>query len=171
MDRPPAPFRRSIWCHDRRYDVDPSKWSTEDLNLISRLTSVEAAKKQIPPIAPSDLIQLAELARAMPKSIDVQRSELERFLQATSKLRGAGIITSICMLSVLTDGDYAPMDRKIAAGFFAKQKITQEQCSSLLGSNCHRFCDAYVQSVLPAWRGTLKSMSAHEADNYWGSAG
>jgi hypothetical protein len=69
-----------------------------------------------------------------------------------------------------TQGDYAPIDRKVAAGLLAKDKITRAQRSILLGKEPQGFSEVYVGAVLPAWLDTRKTMSPQDADEYWGSA-
>lgn len=171
MNSPASPFRRSIWVHDERYDLNQS-WTKEQLATISRLAAVDAAKKRIPPIGPRDLLKIEELARTMPASADVQVADVERFLNEVSQIRCAGVITAICMLSVLTDGDYAPIDRKVAKGLLSKGKISATERSELLDArNPHRFSKVYIHSVLPAWRESLSNRTPRMADDYWGAAG
>ena len=63
---PSRPYRRSIWRHDPRYDVDHSVLSASEVATICRLSSVDAAKKQVPPVPPKGLLAIAKAARALP---------------------------------------------------------------------------------------------------------
>ena len=52
---PSRPYRRSIWRHDDRYDIDPSSLSASEVATLCRLSSVDAAKKQVPPVPPKGI--------------------------------------------------------------------------------------------------------------------
>ena len=129
---------------------------------------VDAAKKQIPAIAPGDLLKIAELAEALPRA-DVAKSEaVEAYLREGSTCRGAGIATLICMLAVESAGDYPPIDRKFASGMRARSKISEGDFRALTGTSRSAFAVAYVSKVIPAWQQSRKTRSAEEADCYWG---
>jgi len=165
------PYRRGIWRHDKRYDLDPASLSVEEFTAIARLSSVDAAKKRIPPIPPLQLLAISKSATTMPTAAKAKVSDVIKFLISGLKHHGAGIPTLICMLAVETKGAYPPMDRKFAAGLVAKNKVTAAEAKKLTGSNPATFASVYVGKVLPAWRDSRKMLSAEAADNYWGSAG
>lgn len=165
------PYRRSIWHHDRRYDLQHQSLGVQEFETIARLSSVDAAKKRIPPIPPHQLLEISKAAKAMPAAATVNVSDVACFLKAGLKHHGAGIPTLICILAVETQGAYPPMDRKFAAGLVAKQKVTPNERDALIGTHVKKFAEIYVQKVLPAWRESRKELSSEAADNYWGSAG
>jgi hypothetical protein len=170
MKSPKQPYKRSIWNHDTRYDFPMSGLSPQDLATVSRLMSVDAAKKRVPPIPPAQLLQISTLAKGLSKASTATQTEFESFLAKRHQFFGAGIAVLICMLSVESGGDYPPMDRKFAAGLRARGKITDEQLSALVGSDDREFAKVYISCVIPAWHESRSSRSPKEADDYWGSS-
>lgn len=168
MRKNASPYRRGIWKIDRRYRISHASLSTRQLEAIFRLSSVDAAKKQIPPIAPGDLLKIAELAVALPRARAARSEDIEAYLREGSPILGAGIATLICMLAVESRGDYAPIDRKFAAGMRARNKISEADFNALTGQSHSAFAVAYVGKVIPAWQQSRKTRSAEEADCYWG---
>ena len=167
MKKKGSPYRRGIWKIDRRYRIAHSSLSESQLEAIFRLSSVDAAKKQIPPIAPADLLRIAERAGALPRARVATSEDIQDYL-LESKCLGAGIATLICMLAVESRGDYPPIDWKFAAGMRAKNKISDREVRALTGKGISAFADAYVSKVIPAWRQSRKTRSPEEADCYWG---
>lgn len=168
-----SPYRRGsrgIWNIDPRYRVAHSSLTKSQLEAIFRLSSVDAAKKQIPPVAPGDLLRIAELSHALPRAVTAKSEDIEQYLRQGSAFLGAGIATLICMLAVESAGDYPPIDRKFAAGMRAKSKISDLELKALTGKGHSRFAVAYVKKVIPAWRQSRGTRSAQEADWYWGRA-
>ena len=163
-----SPYRRGIWKIDRRYRIAHASLSARQLECIVRLSSVDAAKKQIPAIAPGDLLKIAELAEALPRARLAKSEAIEAYLREGSTCRGAGIATLICMLAVESAGDYPPIDRKFAAGMRARSKISEGDFNALTGRSHSAFAVAYVSKVIPAWQQSRKTRSAEEADCYWG---
>jgi hypothetical protein len=170
MKKKVSPYRRGIWRIDRRYRIAHSSLRKSQLEAIFRLTSVDAAKKQIPPIAPRDLLKIAELVWALPRAAVVTSEDIEAYLRQGRVYRGAGIATLICMLAVESAGDYPPTDRKFAAGMRARNKISDREFDALTGKGYPAFADAYVRRVIPAWQQSRRTRSAEEADCYWGRA-
>lgn len=141
--------------------------------MIARLSSVDAAKKRIPAIPPRQLLEIAAAAKSMPTAKQATSDDLVEFLRSGLKHHGAGIPTLICMLAVTTNGDYSPMDRKVARGLAAKQKITEEDEAALTATpgNVPKFAKIYVEKVLPAWRESMAILqSPEQADNSWANA-
>lgn len=151
--------------------MEHETFAPQDFETIARLSSVDAAKKQIPPIPPKQLLAISIAARAMPHAAKVQASDMTKFLEGGLKHHGAGIPTLVCMLAVESGGEFPPMDRKFAAGLAAKGKVTQAERKLLTGKNPSRFAKIYIEKVLPVWRNTRLKFSAEDADNYWGNAG
>ncbi|HEY0680875.1 MAG TPA: hypothetical protein VGD45_00950 [Steroidobacter sp.] len=58
-----SPYRRGIWKIDPRYRVAHESLAARQLDAIFRLSSVDVAKKQVPPIAPGDLLRISELRK------------------------------------------------------------------------------------------------------------
>ncbi|MDP1790297.1 MAG: hypothetical protein Q8L12_06935 [Methylibium sp.] len=171
MSAEPRIYRRSIWCHDANYDFAPESWSPDDMAAISRLASVEAAKKRIQPIPINSLLAISRSAKQMPAASDATEEELVDFLTEGKAHQGAGVVTLICMLSVETNGDYAPIDRKVAAGLLAQGNISEGERTSLLSSDVWGFSKAYLKRVIPAWHESRINRLPFEADNFWGGGG
>jgi len=68
MNKPTLPYRRSIWDIDIRYHVEHSSLSKADSETINRLSSVDAAKKQVPPIPGMCFLKISQSAKAMPEA-------------------------------------------------------------------------------------------------------
>lgn len=171
MSTKPRIYRRSIWCHDANYDFSPESWSRDDLAAIARLASVEAAKKRIQPIPIRSLLAISKSAKQMPAASDATEEQLAAFLTEGKRHQGAGVVTLICMLSVETNGDYAPIDRKFVAGLIAKDKISKCERKSLLSSDICAFARAYLKRVIPAWHESRANRLPFEADKFWGGGG
>jgi hypothetical protein len=170
MKKKVSPYARGIWTIDRRYRIAHSSLSKSQVETIFRLASVEAAKKQIPPIAPGDLLPIAELVCALPRAAVARSEDIEGYLRQGNQCRGAGFATLICMLAVESRGDYPPIDRKFAAGLRARNKISDRELDALTGKAYSAFADTYVRKVIPAWHQSRRTRSAEEADCYWGRA-
>lgn len=168
---PSRPYRRSIWRHDERYDVDPSALSASEVATICRLSSVDAAKKQVPAIPPNGLLAIAKAARALPAVGRVSAIQISKFLQDTVSIHGAGIPTVVCMLAVESEGAYPPMDRRVVAGLRKLGHIGQADADKLESGELLLFAEVYVRKVIPAWIKARKSQSAEAVDHTWGSAG
>lgn len=166
-----SPYKRSIWDQDERYKVDSISFSENDKATVARLMSVDAAKKNTPPIPISGLLSISTLAKAMPKSEVATMQHIEGYISGAEKIHGAGIPTAICMLSVETVGDYPPIDKKFSAGLKQAGVITEEDKKSLVGSNKSKFAKVYVEKVIPEWKKSLKGRTVQQADNYWGRGG
>jgi hypothetical protein len=171
MPKSESPYRRSIWDQDERYKVDDISFSDVEKATIYRLMSVDAAKKNTPPIPLSGLLLISSLAKAMPKSEAAQSEDVESYLANVKEIHGAGIPTAICMLSVETAGDYPPIDEKFSAGMKASGVITEAEETSLRGTSKSKFAKIYVEKIIPAWKNSLNNRTAQEADNYWGRGG
>jgi hypothetical protein len=164
------PYKRSIWNHDARYDLPPGGFSAQESAIIARLMSVDAAKKQVPPVPPTQLLQISALAKQLPPAGTATSTDIEGFLSTRHQFFGAGIAVMVCMLSVESAGDYPPMDRKFAAGMRARGKITQAQESALCGASDPEFAAIYMEKVVPAWHESRLTRTPKEADDYWGSS-
>ena len=168
---PSRPYRRSIWRHDSRYDVDHAALSASEVATICRLSSVDAAKKQVPPIPPKGLLAIARAARALPAVGRVSANQIQKFLEDTVSVHGAGIPTVVCMLAVVSEGCYPPMDRRVAAGLLRLKYIGKADADKLESGEPLEFAEVYVAKVIPAWTKERKSLSAEAVDNRWGSLG
>ena len=142
-----------------------------ELKSISRLAWVDAAKKNAPPIAATNLLAISKTAREMPSAASAEPRDVIHYLSRGSNYLGAGILVLICMLAVETDGDYPPMDRKFASGLRAQKKISLKDLERLNGKNLTEFAKVYVHKVIPAWCETRKGRSPEEADRFWGCGG
>lgn len=171
MQSPTRPYKRSIWRHDERYGIEYGRLGASDFETIARLASVDAAKKQIPPIPARQLLDISRLAKGMPPTADVTADQIAQFLLSGKDFHGAGVATLICMLSVESEGAYAPMDRKVAAGLKALGKITQMEQEQLTGGHIRDFASVYASKVIPYWAELRQSLSAEDADNMLGAAG
>jgi len=170
MKPPIQPYKRSIWTHDARYDLPSAGFAPQESIVIARLMSVDSAKKQVPPIPPMQLLQISALAKKLPPAQSATKRDVEDYLSARHQLFGAGIAVMICMLSVESNGDYPPMDRKFAAGMRARGKIDQTQESSLTSPSDTDFAAVYVEKIIPAWHESRLTRTPKEADDYWGSS-
>jgi hypothetical protein len=168
---PSRPYRRSIWRHDSRYDVDPSALSASEVATICRLSSVDAAKKQVPPVPPKGLLAIARAARALPAVGRVSAKQIHKFLEETMSIHGAGIPTVVCMLAVESDGSYPPMDRRVVAGLRKLGRISKADADKLESGDPAAFAQVYVRKVVPAWIKERKSQSAEAVDHGWGLVG
>jgi hypothetical protein len=168
---PSRPYRRSIWGHDSRYDVDYAALSAAQAATICRLSSVDAAKKQVPPIPPNGLLTIAKAARELPAVGRVSANQIATFLESTVSIHGAGIPTVVCMLAVESEGAYPPMDRRVIAGLLKLGHIRKVDAERLESGDPVEFAEAYVKKVIPAWIKERKSLSAEAVDHRWGSAG
>lgn len=165
-------YKNSIWKGpDLRYEFDPASVTRAQKDLVSRLQTIDRAKKQSTLVPPKDLLKIAEAIKKMPRASKANEGDVIRYLQRTQRLRGAGIPTVICMLAVETEGDYSPIDRKFSAGLLAKRKVTAGERKCLEGSDAIQFAKVYISKVLPAWSHSRKTLSAVEADEFWGNAG
>ena len=160
--RPGRPYRRSIWRHDERYDIDPSALSASEVATICRLSSVDAAKKQVPPVPPKGLLAIAKAARALPAVGRVSANQIVNFLESTVSIHGAGIPTVVCMLAVESEGAYPPMDRRVVAGLRKLGRISQLDADKLESGEPADLADVYVRKVIPAWIKERKSQSAED---------
>jgi len=165
------PYRRSIWRHDERYDIDHFALSASEVAAICRLSSVDAAKKQVPPVPPKGLLAIAKAARALPAVGRVSANQIVKFLEDTVSIHGAGIPTVVCMLAVESEGTYPPMDRRVVAGLRKLGRISQTDADKLESGELADFADVYVRKVIPAWIKERKSQSAEAVDHGWGLAG
>jgi hypothetical protein len=166
-----GPYRRGIWTHDERYDVDYSALNAAQIKTICRLSSVDAAKKQVPPIPPLGLLAISKAARALPPAGRVSSNRIRQFLENPVEIQGAGIPTVICMLAVERRGSYPPIDRKVVAGLRVLRYIGKADADKLESGDPVDFADVYVAKVIPAWIKERKTRSAEAVDHRWASAG
>jgi len=171
MPKLSSPYKNNIWQRDPRYDLDRSSLSAEDFETISRLGSVDIAKKQIPPVPGMALLEIYRSIKQLPAANVARAEHLHGFLVATLPFHGAGIPTLICMLAVESKGDYPPMDRKFSSGLRAQGVITGAEEKQLNGKAPMPFSRIYVAKVIPAWLQSLKTRTAEQADSYWGRGG
>jgi len=157
--------------HDSRYDVDYAVLSASEVATICRLSSVDAAKKRVPPIPPNGLLAIAKAAWALPAVGRVSADQVEKFLKDTVSIHGAGIPTVVCMLAVESEGSYPPMDRRVVAGLRKLGYIGKADADKLESAELAEFAVVYVRKVIPAWIKERKSQSAEAVDHGWGSAG
>ena len=169
-------YRRSIWQHNTAYDIELSGLSKAELKEVGRLASVDAAKKRTPPVPLKCLLIISRAVREMPRPRAATQDDLEKYLSTTLQCPGVGIATAICMLAVQRNGEYPPMDKKVASGLRALRKIDAEKMKNL---TCGRptktaiaaFAETYVRDVIPVWLELRKIRAPSEADNYLASAG
>ena len=168
MARKKSAYRRSIWNFDERYTIDKPLLDAELLKRISLVQSVEAAKKQTPPIPITDILKLIEIADNLPEPSKITT---DTFKDQLSKVEcwGAGIKTVICVLAVLTNGSYPPLDKKIAKAARLKQLINTDEEKAINGISHKTIAKIYVEKILPKWTEELESQSAQQVDEEWGA--
>lgn len=166
-----SPYRKSIWDVDENYNIEKLPLDLETLKLISKLISIDAAKKNVPPVSLLDLLKISSAAKTMNTAKNVTIAEVEEFLESLLNIKGAGIPTLICMLAVESNGDYPPMDRKFSHGLYSKLKISSSEKRALSRNSIAAFAKVYVEKVIPAWVESRINMSPQEADNFWGRGG
>ena len=166
-----SPYRNSIWNLDDRYAIDDILIGEAERQVISRLMSVDSAKKNTPPVPIKSLLEISAETKKLPVASKATSKKLAAYLESTLSLRGAGITTLICMLAIEKKGNYPPMDRKFAQGLRKKKVISKSEESILTGSNPKAFAEVYVAKVIPKWIETRKGRTSQEADNYWGRGG
>ncbi len=158
---------RSIWDYNRKYNLIGDLLINADAKLLARLQSIEAAKKRTPPVPLAHLIRLCDLLANRPR---VDRVDAEAFAAYLSRLIGYGvrIPIAVCMLSVLSNGAYPPIDAKVTIGLLRRKLITERQASALKGNKPKVFAPVYVCAVLPEWRRLRKQgMSPRVIDEKW----
>jgi len=151
----------------------------KERKTISRLAWINAAKINVAPIAPAQLIAIGKAIKAMPKATKVKPKEISEYLEVGLEHDGAGIAIVICMLAAETGGEYAPIDRKVIAGLKVYDGAAVESYEaialSLKGTPTKRgvntFAQAYVNNVMPVWRRLRKEHSAQAADNFLAKSG
>lgn len=162
-----TPFRRSIWQHDSRYDIDEAAVTRTRLRDVGRLQSIEAAKKRTPPVPFRKLMEIAETIRALPHPKDISEDVLIKAIEQIVSW-GIGMKTAFCMIAGLTDGEYAPLDVKILTGLKNQGLISSKDQSHLSSSNHKTVCRAYLSLLLPLWRRRVESGdSPEEIDIEW----
>lgn len=171
---PPAapPFRKSIWTNSGDYHF--GKCTEHELDGIAQVYAVVAAKLQIAFPTPAVCKELLTAVAAVPddpsscSAIDLIPT-LEQYLRASKSMRGVGIPVAICVLAVIKEGRYAPIDRKTAAGLHTLGVVTEEEVQHLTGAAIHRFVRVYANKVLPAWCREIQQRLPAHADAYWGA--
>ncbi len=171
MSKISSPYKNNIWSRDERYDFNRSSLSANDYETIRRLSTVDVAKKQIPPVPTLGLLAIDKAIKRLLLVNPATLEDVQEFLETTIHIHGAGIPTLICMLAVESKGLYPPMDRKFALGMCAKEVISASELTILCGKTPSRFTKIYFCKVIPAWRKSLKTRSPEQADNYWGRLG
>jgi len=171
MAQSKAPYRKSIWDTDGAYKLSGVVLDDEALKIIERLSSVDAAKKNVRPIPVASLLQISSEARKMPKAKDATIKDIENYLHTLDNIRGAGIPTLICMLSVESNGDYSPINRKFDLGLYRRRKISKRELKELNRKVINKFSEIYVAKVDPAWHESRSTRTPKEGDNYWGRGG
>jgi hypothetical protein len=165
------PFRRSIWTFDANYASVPKLATGIDLSLISRLQSIEAAKKRTPPVPVAKLAEVGARIAKRPSPKRITACQFAEFIRGLT-VYGLGIKTATCMLAVMSRGAYAPMDEQVAAGLHSLRVITSDEQKALNGSNVLQFSEVYVGKVLPKWRSQVaKGIKPQELDAKWARAG
>lgn len=171
-------YRRSIWKMDDRYSINKDVLSGELLNKISCVQSVESAKKRTPPIPIQEVIDLIEAIEEIPDPENNTPLKFEEFLQKVEKIWGTGFKTSICILSVLTEGKYPPLDANIikAARIISQnsnngeiQEISTHEAKVLNGTNREKLSKVYIGKLCPLWNQELEKndKNPEKVDNMW----
>lgn len=166
-----SPYKKSIWDFDPRYGIESVQIGDEERKTISRLMSVDAAKKNVPPVPINGLLEISKLAKKMPEAAKATEEDIENFIGSAKQFNGAGVPTIICMLSIETNGDYPPMDRRFSSGMERKRIVSKAYRKALKGGSTKKFAKVYVEKVIPAWKESLNGRTPQEADNYWGRGG
>lgn len=166
-----GPYKNSIWERDSRYVLDRASLSAKELETIARLSEVDVAKKQVPPVPALSLLAISSAAKKVIATRHVKIEDVQEYLDRTLIHHGAGIATVICMLAVESNGRFPPMDRKFAAGLRAREVISAAEEKHLTAKKSMHFCRTYVEKVIPAWRESRRTRTPMQADNYWGRGG
>jgi len=162
------PYKRSIWDVDKRYSGKVDQLSKTMQRKIGVVQSVESAKKQIPVIPVFDIIKMINAAENLPHPSKIT---VERFRKCLEEMDswGADIKTSICILSVLKNGQYPPLDWRIAKAARKKKIVSRKQEKTLNGRSKRKIAQIYVEQLLVGWREELKKVkSAKTLDDRWG---
>ena len=123
-------YKRSIWEKREQYLIDRDTMSAEDLEIISIIQTIESAKKRTPSIPIEAMLKLHENCMALEDNLTISSAEFKSFLSQNDIL-GAGIKTIICILAVLTNGKFPPLDIKIASAAKQKGYITEQEEKNL----------------------------------------
>jgi hypothetical protein len=122
-----------------------------DLKLIATLQGIEAAKKRTPPIPIAQLSELSKQLRFRPSLKGLDASTFAAYLKEL-RVYGCGIKTAVCMLAVISNGAFPPMDDKLAAGLRKHGWIEPHEAKALNGASVNKFSTAYIERVFPRWR-------------------
>jgi len=163
------PFRRTIWKYDERYRIDCLNLPSDQIEAIARIQSIDAAKKRTPPIPVADAIKMFNLLEQVPKDCILNPKE---FHQLVSKMDswGAGIKTTVCIIAVMTDGRYPPLDKKIVHGARIRGIITAEEEKVLNGANLRSISEVYINKLVPLWtRDVERIRDPERVDKEWSS--
>ncbi len=162
------PYKRSIWDFDKRYSIELGSLSGDALRKIGLVQSVESAKKRTPPIPVAYIINLVNVIEKLPPSSRISVQQFKKCLEEID-CWGADIKTSICILSVLKNGQYPPLDWRIAKTARKKNVIDDKEEQSLNGKNKEKIAKIYIEKLLPLWRKELdKVKDPKSLDNNWG---
>lgn len=162
-------YRRSIWDFDDRYAIEEDRVSPTLLQQIGLVQSIEAAKKRTPPIPIGSIIQMIRKIENLPDSSQITQEQFEKAIKDLD-CWGARTKTVICILSVLKNGRFPPLDWKIARAARLKKLINENEERSLNGNSNKKISEIYVNKVLPQWLEELNvTKNAKELDNNWGN--
>lgn len=162
------PYKRSIWDIDKRYSIDIDGLSKELLEKVGLVQSIESAKKRTPPIPISDIIKIVNAVECLPDPSEITVDKFKTCLEAIDSW-GADIKTSICILSVLKQGLYPPLDWRIAKTAKIKNIVTDNEEKTLNGKNKDKIASIYVKKLLKGWTKELEQIKDPKAlDNQWG---
>lgn len=160
-------FRRSIWVKNQAYKTEFHKIDSKLFQIIDIIQSVEAAKKQIPPIPLNNLIKMAELSKDLPNPSGITEEQFRKLLE-DFHCYGSRPKTAIAIIAKLSGGEYPPIDEKTSKGLRDMKIITESDEKSLNGQSSRRITKIYVEKVLPAWRKERQSgKSPKQIDEEW----
>lgn len=165
-------FRRSIWEQNQHYKTKHTRINPDLIPIIDVIQSVEAAKKRTPPIPLNGLIKIAELSKSLPAPSKVTVGQFKRLLDDLD-CYGAGVKTIIAIIARVSEGEYPPIDEKIAAGLRMMGVITEREEVSLNRNSHAMIASIYVSKVLPKWREELAKRKSPKdiIDEEWARGG
>ena len=161
-------YKRSIWKKRDQYSIDRDTMSAEDLEIISIIQTIESAKKRTPSMPIEAMLKLYNNCKELEDNPAISSSDFQSFL-SQNDIVGAGVKTIICILAVLTNGQFPPLDIKIASAAKQKGYISEQEEKDLNGSSLNKISDIYINKITPRWRDELsKAPSAEALDQEWG---
>jgi hypothetical protein len=164
-------YKKSIWKPGNHYDSNKETIKPENQKIISLLRIIERAKKQISPISDADLLKIYQGIRiVIDGDIENEKANLSDLIEKIIEIEGCGVKTGLCMLAVISKGEFPPIDDKVTGHLRKNEYLMQEEYERLNSQyiRVERFAQLYLK-VRDVWRKQLKEngLSPEELDNKW----